>query len=80
MILQSLSDLQRQGLLIINHGQEDRTNKAYGGRSHGGHMLDRDDIVRDGRFLDKPNRQGHGYGIYSSSGSYMYHGHHHDQP
>ena len=52
MILQSLSNLQREGPLWVNHGHENRTNGAYGSRSHGGHKLDRDERVRDGRFLD----------------------------
>lgn len=43
-------------------------------------MSDKDDTVRDGRFLDTPNRRGSGHGIYSSFGSDRYHGHHHYHP
>jgi len=80
VILQSISDLQGQGPLIISHGQEDRSNGAYGSRSHGGHMLDRDERVRYGRFLDRLDRQGSRHGIYSSSSSDMYQGHHRYHP
>jgi len=30
----------------------------------------------DGRFLDTPNKQGNGYGLYSSSHTDRYHGYH----
>ena len=56
MILQSLLELQRQGPPWINHGKEERTNGAYGSRSHGGHMSDIDNMVRDGILLDTPDR------------------------
>lgn len=52
------------------------TNGSYGSRSHVGHSSDRDDTVRDGIFLDTPNRRGSGHWIYSSAISYGYHGHH----
>ena len=48
--------MQRQGPLRISHGHEDGNNGAYGSKSHGGHRLDRDEIVRDGIFLDTPDR------------------------
>lgn len=38
-------------------------------------MLDRDEIVKYGRFLDTPNKRGSGYKFYSSYGSDRYHGH-----
>lgn len=68
IILQSLSKLQRQGPLQINHGQENRTNGEYGGRSHGGHTSDRDDTVKDGRFLDTLDWRGDGHMYYFSFG------------
>jgi len=55
-------------------------NGAYGSRSHCGHKLDGDDMVRGGKWLDTPNRRGSGYGFYSSSGSNRHHGHHHYHP
>ena len=69
VILQSLSHLQRQGPLWINHGQENGTNIKYGSRSHGGYRSDRDDIARDGRFLDTPNQGGDVQRYHSSSSS-----------
>jgi len=51
------------------------TNGSYGSRSHVGHSLDRDDKIRDGIFLDTPNRRGSGHCICSSSISDRYHGH-----
>lgn len=44
-------------------------------RSHGGHKSDIDDMIRDGKFLDAPDRKGSGHGFYSSSSSDKYHGH-----
>ena len=43
-------------------------------------MLNRDDIARDGKFLDTPDRKGSGHGLYSSFGSDRYHGHHRYHP
>lgn len=57
MILQSLLDLQQQGPHRINYEHENKTNGAYGSRSHGGHRLDRDDTIRDARLLDTPDRR-----------------------
>ena len=37
LLLQSLSELQRQGPLRISHGHEDITNGAYDSRSHSRH-------------------------------------------
>lgn len=37
ILLQSLSNLQRQGPLWISHGHEDKTNGAYGSRSPSRH-------------------------------------------
>ena len=65
---------------MISYGQEDRTSGAYGSISHEGHRSDKDDTVRDGRFLDTHDRKGSGYRFYSSSGSDRYHGHHHYHP
>ena len=67
-------------MLRISHGQEDKTNGAYGNRSHDGHKSDRDDTIRDGKFLDTLDRRGNGHGLYSSSGSNRYHGHHRYHP
>ena len=44
-------------------------NGTYGRRYRGGHSLDMDDTVRDGRFLDTPDIRGNGYDFYSISGS-----------
>lgn len=52
------------------------TNGAYGSRSHDGHWSNRDDMVRDGRFLDTLDKRGDEHGFYSYSGSDRYHGHH----
>lgn len=71
-----MSDLQRQGPLRIIHGQEDKTNEAYGSRCHGGHKSDMDDMIENGRFLDTSDRRGDGHRFYSSSGFDRYHGHH----
>lgn len=79
-ILHSLSDLQRQGPLRISHGQEDRTNGAFGSRSQSGHRSDRDDMVIDGRLLDTSNKRGIRHGLYSSFGLDRSHGHHHYHP
>lgn len=56
------------------------TNRAYGRRHCNGHMLDIDDTIRDGRFLDTPDMRGDGNMYYSSSVSVRYHGHHHYHP
>ena len=55
--------------LRISHGHKDKSNGAYGSRSHGGHRSDRDDTVRDGILLDTLDRRGDGYKCYSSYGS-----------
>lgn len=44
-------------------------NGAYGSRSHGENMSDRDDIIRDEKFLDTLDRRGNRHRYYSSSGS-----------
>jgi len=51
------------------------TKGAYGRRSHSGHRSDRDDMIRDGRFLNTPDKRGDGHRYYSSYGSDRYHGH-----
>lgn len=38
--------------------------------------MNRDDKVRDGRFLDTPEKRGGGFGLYSIFGSDRYHCHH----
>ena len=72
--------MQRQGPLQINHGQEEKTNGAYGNRSRGGHRLDKDDKVRDGKLLDTPDRRGDGYKYYSSFGLDRHHDHYRYHP
>lgn len=37
-------------------------------------------MVRDGRFFNKPDRRHSEHGLYPSSGSNMYHGHHRYHP
>jgi len=69
--------LQRQGLLRISHGQEERTNGAYGSSSQRGYRFDRDDTIRDGRFLDTPDKMGNDRGFYCSSSLERHHFHHH---
>ena len=44
------------GPLQIIHGYEDRTNGAYGSRSHVGHTLDREETIKDDMFLDTLDR------------------------
>jgi len=61
--------LKQQGPLWVSHGREERTNGAYGNRSHGGHRSDIDGTMRDGRLLDTSDRRGDGYMYYSSYGS-----------
>jgi len=56
------------------------TNVAYGNRYHGGHKSARDDTIKDGWFLDTPDRKGDGHRFYSSSGSDKYHGYHFYHP
>jgi len=56
------------------------TNGACGSRPHSGHRLDRDDTIKDVRFLDTPKRRGDGHRYYSRSGSERYHGHHRYNP
>lgn len=60
-------------MLQINQKQEDKTNGAYGSRSHGSHNLDRDDTMRDGSLLDTLYRRGDGHRYYSSSDSNRHH-------
>jgi len=52
------------------------TNGAYGSRFIGGYRSDLDDITRDGKFLDTPDRRVDGNMYYSSFGSDKYRGHH----
>lgn len=52
------------------------TNGAYGSRSLSGHMMDKDDTVSGGKWLDTPDRIGSAYGFYSSFCSDIHHGHH----
>ena len=75
ILLQSL-----QGPLQINHGHEDKTNGAYGNRSHIRHRSDRSDTIRDGRVLDTLDRRGDRHRYYSSSDFDRHHDHHHYQP
>ena len=58
ILLQSLSDLQRQGPLQISHGHEDKINGAHGNRSPSRHELDRFEMIRDGRLFGTPDRRG----------------------
>lgn len=76
ILIQSFSELQRQGPLHITHEQEDRNIGAYGSRSYGGQMLDINDMIRDGKLLDIPDRRGDGHKNYYSYGSDMHHDHH----
>ena len=62
VILQSLSNLQKQRQLRICHGKEESNNGAYGNRSRSGYKLDRDDIVIRGRWLDTPDMRGSVHG------------------
>lgn len=80
IILESLSDLQREGQQQISYGNEEKTNEAYGTMSHGGNESDRDDMVIDDRSLDTLDRRGNGYELYSSFGLDRYHGHHRYHP
>ena len=72
--------MQRHGPLRISHGQEDKTNEAYGSGSHGGHRSDRDDTVRESRLLDTWDRRGDGRRYYFISGSDRHYDHHHYHP
>lgn len=80
LILHSFLELQRQGPHQINHGKEDKTNGEYGSRSPDGYRSDRDDTVKDGRFLGTPDRRGYGHMYYSSSSSGKGYGHHRYHP
>lgn len=64
----------------INHEQEEKTNGAYGNRSHGEYKSDTEDMIRDGRFLDTPDRRGDRHGYYSSYGPNRTYDHHHYHP
>lgn len=75
IVLQSLLELQRQGLLRISHAHEDETNGAYGSSSPGRHKLEKFDIVRDVGLLDTLKRRGDEYRYYSSFGSDKHHDH-----
>lgn len=68
--------MRKQGSLQISHGQTEKNNGAYGIRSHGFHKSDRDDIMRDGRLLDTPDRKGDGHKYCYSFGSERHHDHH----
>ena len=72
--------MQKQGPLEIIYGHEDRTNRAYGSRSHSKQNSDRSDIVRDGKLLDTLDRRGDEHMYYSSSGSDKHHYRHRYQP
>ena len=72
--------MQRHGPRRISHEQEDRTNGAYGSRTHGGHRSDRDDTVIDGRFLDTLKRRRDRDRYYSSSDLDRHYDHHHYHP
>jgi len=78
VILQSFSDLQKNGQLGIDHGdrQEEKTNGAYGSRSQRRHNMEKDDTVIGGRSLDTPKRSGSAHVFYSSSYSERHHHHH----
>ena len=56
------------------------TNGACGSRPHSGQRSDRDDTIRDVKFLDTPEKRGDGHRYYSRSGSERYHGHHRYNP
>ena len=49
------------------------TNGACGSRPHSGHRSDRDDMIKDVKFLDTPERRGDAHKYYSRSGSERYH-------
>ena len=82
MILQSLSYLEKQGQLGNNHEdrKEEKTNGAYGSRSRRRYIMDRDDIVRDDRSLDTPNKWAKIHGFYSISDFEGDHHHYHEHP
>ena len=72
--------MQRQGPLRISHEQDDKTNGAYGSRSHVGHRSDRYDTIRDGRLLDTPEKIRDRHMYYSSSDSDRHSDRHHYHP
>jgi len=76
VILNSFPDLQRQGPLRINHEQEEITNGPYGNKSLGGYRSDKDDTIKDGRFLDMSDRRCDRHRYYSRFGYDRYHDHH----
>lgn len=80
VILQSFPDLQQQGPHWINYEKKERTNGAYGSRSHGGHMSDRDNTVRDVRLLDTPESRRDRHMYYSSSDLDRHYDHHRYYP
>jgi len=43
-------------------------------------VSDRDDTIRDGRFLGNPDKRGDGHRYYSSSDSDRFHSHHRYHP
>ena len=65
--------LRRQGPRQISYEYEDRTNGAYGSQLHGGHKSDRDDILREGRWLDTLDRRRDKQKHDSSSNSNKHH-------
>ena len=67
-----MSELQSRGPLQINYVKEDVTNGANGSRPHNGHRSNRDDMIRDGRFLDTSDRRVNGHKYYSSFGNEKY--------
>lgn len=75
-----MSELQKQGLLRINYGQEHGKNGEYGSRYPYGDRSDREDIVKYGRLLETPNRQGDIPNYHSSFGSDRHHDSHRYHP
>lgn len=67
-MLKSLLELKRHGHAHVSYVQEDMANGTYGSRSQSGYRFERDDIVRDGRFLETPDKRGNDCGFYSNSG------------
>lgn len=80
ILLQSLSELQRQGPLQINHGHEGKNNGAYRTRYPSRRRSNRSDTIRDGRLLDTTNRIRDRHMYYSSFGSDRHHDHHRYYP
>jgi len=64
----------------IIHGQEENTNEAYGNMSLRRCRLDKEDVIRGGRSLDKPDKIDNAYGFHSSSIFERHHHHYHLHP